>query len=84
MEQIRSLVLPAQLVGAAHLEEEGAKQHRANDSRVSVYMRSVAAYKHIPLPCAMLANSTRLLPFEALSKARGSSERRLNHHSSEQ
>jgi hypothetical protein len=34
-----------------------SKQHRADERRVSVYIRSVAAYKHIPLLCAMLANN---------------------------
>lgn len=65
--------MPSQLAFAAHLGEEGANEesskdssdymvvNRANGSRVTVYIRSVAAYKHIPWVCAMLANYTYLL-----------------------
>jgi hypothetical protein len=71
--------VPSQLAFAAHLGEEGANGesskdssdymvvNRANGSRVTVYIRSVAAYKHIPWVCAMLANYTYNLPVAFIS-----------------
>ena len=41
--------------------------NRANGSRVTVYIRSIAAYKHIPWVCAMLANNTYNLPVAFIS-----------------
>lgn len=39
----------------------------ANGSRATVYIRSVAAYKHTTLVCAMLANNTYNLPVAFIS-----------------
>lgn len=41
----------------------------ANGSRATVYIRSVAAYKHTTLVCAMLANNTYNLRVALISDA---------------